>query len=483
MADVSDPKIDEAYLDVRSDKTETNWLLSDYESDRSDKLTLTATGSGGLEELREHLDESKASFAYARVQYANDKESKREKFIFIVWIGPNCKVMRKAKISVHAADVKQVLRVYSLEVPAREKDDLKEEPIIVRLRKAGGASYDGIRHYPKTDLMPMQHLRFWRRNRSRRTPIALAALFLRSRIPSDINLASDLLELAELADKLPQLPLFGTMGLEAADLAPINAVMAPTTAAVLQLRGIREAAEEMEMRREARERGRKYGLPDLLTGGSVRRRFFNGYKYEKSNWKMVSRRTVQSIPKAVMQAQRPYMQQRASQVFPMGWLLQKTLGLSLEVCWRILDMAEYWVQMNLTYPPSPSRLQQNSIAERMPVITVTMYHMDTPGEAGSFKRLRRVRLAVGRHNMDGDLPYKHVVSTSSYSKSRWPEDALPVHIFQWDHRPNGNAKDDQKKRRVFDGVRPNDRLTVDVTASKCYGHVDLLRVELFYSCM
>ncbi|KAI0792387.1 actin depolymerizing protein [Abortiporus biennis] len=144
MADVSDSKIDEAYQDVRSDKTETNWILLDYENDRSDKLVLSATGTGGLEELRDRLDESKASFAYARVQYANDKESKREKFILIIWIGPNCKVMRKAKISVHTADVKQVLRVFSLEVPAREKDDLKLDPIIVKLRKAGGASYDGV---------------------------------------------------------------------------------------------------------------------------------------------------------------------------------------------------------------------------------------------------------------------------------------------------------------------------------------------------
>jgi len=67
-----------------------------------------------------------------------------------------------SQISVHAADVKQVLRVYSVEVAAREKDDLKEDPIVVRLRKvsglivcrypsvltliyqAGGASYDGV---------------------------------------------------------------------------------------------------------------------------------------------------------------------------------------------------------------------------------------------------------------------------------------------------------------------------------------------------
>lgn len=36
---------------------------------------------------------------------------------------------------MHAADVKQVLRVFSIEVPAREKDDLKEDPIVTKLRK------------------------------------------------------------------------------------------------------------------------------------------------------------------------------------------------------------------------------------------------------------------------------------------------------------------------------------------------------------
>ncbi|XP_006463294.1 hypothetical protein AGABI2DRAFT_194162 [Agaricus bisporus var. bisporus H97] len=144
MADVTDQTINEAYLKVRDDKQETNWLLLDYESDRSDKLKLTSTGTGGLAELRDSLDDSKASFAYVRVKYSNDKESVREKFILVIWIGPSCKVMRKAKISVHTADVKNVLRVFSIEVPARERDDLREEPIVIRLRKAGGASYDGV---------------------------------------------------------------------------------------------------------------------------------------------------------------------------------------------------------------------------------------------------------------------------------------------------------------------------------------------------
>lgn len=67
MADVSASDISEAYNDVRNDKTPTNWLLLDYESDRSDKLKLTATGTDGLDGLKGKLQETSASFGYARI--------------------------------------------------------------------------------------------------------------------------------------------------------------------------------------------------------------------------------------------------------------------------------------------------------------------------------------------------------------------------------------------------------------------------------
>jgi hypothetical protein len=68
-------------------------------------LALTKKGTGGLAELKDALDESKASFAYVRVTYSNDKESQREKFVLVVWIGPSCKVMRKAKVSLISVSV------------------------------------------------------------------------------------------------------------------------------------------------------------------------------------------------------------------------------------------------------------------------------------------------------------------------------------------------------------------------------------------
>lgn len=86
-----------AYLEVRDDKSDTNWLLLDYESDKSDKLKLSQVGNGGLTELREALDDSKASYAYVRITYANDKESTRQKFILVVRNTPPffCFMIRK----------------------------------------------------------------------------------------------------------------------------------------------------------------------------------------------------------------------------------------------------------------------------------------------------------------------------------------------------------------------------------------------------
>ncbi|KIO25375.1 hypothetical protein M407DRAFT_244097 [Tulasnella calospora MUT 4182] len=137
-ADISSPDIQQAYRDVRDDKTATNWMLLNYENPRSDVLALTATGEGGLNELNEKLKEEDCGFAYARVEYSNDKESKRTKFVLITWIGEKAPIMRKAKISVHTADVKKLISVFSIEVPARSQEDVDEDHIVTRLRKVSG---------------------------------------------------------------------------------------------------------------------------------------------------------------------------------------------------------------------------------------------------------------------------------------------------------------------------------------------------------
>lgn len=145
MSGVDSPEILAAYDAVRSDKDETNYLIISYASAVGDKLQLSATGSGGISELASKLDTSQAQYAYVRVEYANDTESKRVKFVLVIWIGEGTKVMRKARVSIESGAVKRVLGHHSIQVDARDKGDLEEAEIVVRLRKAGGADYNGGR--------------------------------------------------------------------------------------------------------------------------------------------------------------------------------------------------------------------------------------------------------------------------------------------------------------------------------------------------
>lgn len=145
MSGADSPEIQDAYNKVRDDKDETNWLLISYAAPKGDAVTLTATGTGGLEDLKSRLDDLQAQYAYARIEYANDTESTRVKFALIIWIGQSTGVMRKAKVSIQSGDVKKVLHHHSVQVDAQTKGDLEEKDIVARLRKAGGADYNGGR--------------------------------------------------------------------------------------------------------------------------------------------------------------------------------------------------------------------------------------------------------------------------------------------------------------------------------------------------
>ena len=144
MSGLESPEIQVAYDAVRDDKEPTNWLLIS-DAPGSKQLALSKTGTGGLEELAGELDDSQVQYAYVRVEYANDAESKRVKFALVVWIGEGTRVMRKARVSIEAGQVKKVLSHYSVQVDASEKRDLDEKEIVTRLRKAGGADYNGGR--------------------------------------------------------------------------------------------------------------------------------------------------------------------------------------------------------------------------------------------------------------------------------------------------------------------------------------------------
>ena len=99
MSGVSSPEVLAAYDAVRSDKEETNWLLITYAGNMGNKLELSATGTGGITELASRLDNTQVAYAYVRVEYANDAESKRIKFYMVVWRGSGIKPKRKFRMN------------------------------------------------------------------------------------------------------------------------------------------------------------------------------------------------------------------------------------------------------------------------------------------------------------------------------------------------------------------------------------------------
>ncbi|KAL2913429.1 hypothetical protein HK105_207041 [Polyrhizophydium stewartii] len=137
-----DANIATAYEDVRNDKTDTNWMLMEYVDDKTDVLKVAATGTGGFPDFKNHLKEDKAAFGFVRKVIGNDELSKRAKFVLVSWCGPKVKVMRKAKLSVHIAEVKSVVKNFAVEISAQNVEELNETEVDLLLKKAMGANYD-----------------------------------------------------------------------------------------------------------------------------------------------------------------------------------------------------------------------------------------------------------------------------------------------------------------------------------------------------
>eukprot|EP01102_Stenamoeba_stenopodia_P020302 TRINITY_DN7858_c0_g1_i1.p2 TRINITY_DN7858_c0_g1~~TRINITY_DN7858_c0_g1_i1.p2 ORF type:complete len:146 (+),score=33.10 TRINITY_DN7858_c0_g1_i1:85-522(+) len=144
MADVSDPSLAAAYQDVRKDSTPTTWAVFGY-AGKSNKVVLQGSGSGGWDEFVSHFKDEEAQYGFYRFT-TGDSESKRAKFVFVAWVGSGVGRLVRARVSVHKANVKEVIRDYAAEVHAESREELDEDKVRDKVVKAGGAAYGtGVR--------------------------------------------------------------------------------------------------------------------------------------------------------------------------------------------------------------------------------------------------------------------------------------------------------------------------------------------------
>eukprot|EP01110_Echinostelium_bisporum_P013258 TRINITY_DN8702_c0_g1_i1.p1 TRINITY_DN8702_c0_g1~~TRINITY_DN8702_c0_g1_i1.p1 ORF type:complete len:145 (+),score=76.54 TRINITY_DN8702_c0_g1_i1:63-497(+) len=139
MADVSNPELAASYAEVRSDANDTNWVVFGYEGNA---IVVIGKGSGDVEEMKGVLAEDQVAYGYLRV-ISGDNESKRAKFVFVSWVGERVSPLKRAKVSVHKANIKSIIQSFAVEVHAENAGELNESEIMTKVRKSGGADYSG----------------------------------------------------------------------------------------------------------------------------------------------------------------------------------------------------------------------------------------------------------------------------------------------------------------------------------------------------
>ncbi|CAG9793075.1 unnamed protein product [Diatraea saccharalis] len=130
-----------AYEDVRSDTSPTEWAVFKFEGAR---IVCSAHGSD-FTEFRTQFSDDDRAFGYLRLQMG-DEMSKRKKFLFVTWVGPNVSVINRAKMSTDKAIIKDIISNFAVELQLESQAEIDIDQFKDALNKAGGANYGtGVR--------------------------------------------------------------------------------------------------------------------------------------------------------------------------------------------------------------------------------------------------------------------------------------------------------------------------------------------------
>ncbi|KAM9969171.1 hypothetical protein ACTFIW_003722 [Dictyostelium discoideum] len=134
---VDDSSCKSAIADLRNDSTPTDWVLLSFESPKSQKIKLVGSGSGGVAELVEHLQDDLVGFALVRkIDKIDDSET--VKFAFINFIGEKVGILQKGKISVTIGGVKDFLGSFQCDFLVTSKNEISDEIVLNKIQDISG---------------------------------------------------------------------------------------------------------------------------------------------------------------------------------------------------------------------------------------------------------------------------------------------------------------------------------------------------------
>jgi len=138
MAD--EDEIRSAIKEVRTDTHDANWVLVTYIDPKSKTLKLAGTGSGGLDEMKDHMRPDNVVYGLYRTTEQIDG-STTVKFCFIDWRGPNIPYMQRATLGTHSGMVQALFTPYHVDIAAGKDDEVTEDIILAKIRNASGTAH------------------------------------------------------------------------------------------------------------------------------------------------------------------------------------------------------------------------------------------------------------------------------------------------------------------------------------------------------
>ncbi|EGG20696.1 putative actin binding protein [Cavenderia fasciculata] len=135
---INESEIKSAIADVRTDKTPTDWVLLSFEDNKSKKIKLAGSGSGGVAELVQHLEDTTVGWGLVRKIDRID-ESETVKFAFISFIGEKVGIMQKAFVSIATGSIKPLIAPYQSDFNITNPSEISDEVVLQKIRETSGS--------------------------------------------------------------------------------------------------------------------------------------------------------------------------------------------------------------------------------------------------------------------------------------------------------------------------------------------------------
>lgn len=120
---------------IRLGKEGLTYMILTY---AGNQLAVTATGSGGIDELKGHLTDSAVAYAFIAVDDKIDA-TEMKRFVYIRWVPENVPAMLKGKLTTHRGFVEDWFAPYHLSVNASDSSELSSSVIAEKIKHMKGS--------------------------------------------------------------------------------------------------------------------------------------------------------------------------------------------------------------------------------------------------------------------------------------------------------------------------------------------------------